>query len=322
MQYTSFGRTGLEVSVVGFGCGGYSRLGQNYDQSADHSVSLLKEALDLGVNFIDTSENYKTEEIVGEAIRGRPRSSVVVTTKTYVQRKTGLLPPADMLKSLEQSLASLGTDYIDVYCLHGVEPEAYDYAEAQLLPLLVKAKDAGKIRNIGISEHTSTDPEHETVRRAIAAGFDVVMFAFHMMHQNARDVVVPAARAAGVGTVGMCAMRGFFSNQEAVETVLRELEATGRLPYSYAESRDAIASLVADAGPEGLVDAAYRYARHEPGIDVVLFGTGKREHLRANVASMLKPPLPEADKARIDRLFGPLVSVALNKDLRGRPTPY
>ena len=73
MQYTTLGRTGLKVTVAGLGCGGNSRIGQGAGLSTAQSVALVREALDLGVNFIDTAEAYGTEEIVGEAIKGRPR---------------------------------------------------------------------------------------------------------------------------------------------------------------------------------------------------------------------------------------------------------
>ena len=61
-----------------------------------------------------------------------------------------------------------------------------------------------------------------------------------------------------------------------------------------------------------MIEAAYRFARHEPGIDVVLFGTGDEAHLRSNVASILKPPLPEPDRAKLAALFGRLAGVGLD----------
>ena len=66
------------------------------------------------------------------------------------------------------------------------------------------------------------------------------------------------------------------------------------------------------SGADNLIDAAYRYARHEPGIDVVLFGTGSLDHLRANIASILRPPLPAADVARLNATFAHLVGVGLD----------
>ena len=59
-------------------------------------------------------------------------------------------------------------------------------------------------------------------------------------------------------------------------------------------------------------DAAYRFVRHEPGVDVVLFGTGDHAHLKSNIASLLKPPLPAADRARLAELFGHLVGIGLD----------
>ena len=61
-----------------------------------------------------------------------------------------------------------------------------------------------------------------------------------------------------------------------------------------------------------MIDAAYRFVRHEPGVDVVLFGTGDAAHLRSNIASLLKPPLPEADRAKLVALFGQLKGIGLD----------
>jgi aryl-alcohol dehydrogenase-like predicted oxidoreductase len=61
-----------------------------------------------------------------------------------------------------------------------------------------------------------------------------------------------------------------------------------------------------------MIEAAYRFARHEPGVDVVLFGTGDAAHLRTNVESLLKPPLPEADRAKLMALFGHLTGIGLD----------
>ena len=61
-----------------------------------------------------------------------------------------------------------------------------------------------------------------------------------------------------------------------------------------------------------MIDAAYRFVRHEPGVDVVLFGTGNAAHLRSNIASLLRPPLPEADRAKIVALFGHLKGIGLD----------
>lgn len=81
METRILGRTGLEVTVMGIGTGRPSRIGQSAGKSDAESVTIIREALDAGVTFIDTAEAYRTEAIVGEAVRGRDRGSFVVSTK-------------------------------------------------------------------------------------------------------------------------------------------------------------------------------------------------------------------------------------------------
>jgi aryl-alcohol dehydrogenase-like predicted oxidoreductase len=121
MQYTTLGRTGLKVSVAGLGCGGNSRIGLG-KLTEDQSVALVREAMDLGVNFIDTAENYETEGIVGKAIKGRPRDSVVISTKSLLGSGAGPKSGADMVACLDASLRKLDTDYVDIFHLHGLSP--------------------------------------------------------------------------------------------------------------------------------------------------------------------------------------------------------
>jgi aryl-alcohol dehydrogenase-like predicted oxidoreductase len=93
---------------------------------------------------------------------------------------------------------------------------------------------------------------------------------------------------------------------------MRELVAEGEVPQSLAETEDPLGFLIHDGGAQSVIDAAYRFVRHEPGVDVVLFGTGHSGHLRTNIASLLAPPLPEADRAQLASLFGHLVGVGLD----------
>jgi len=92
---------------------------------------------------------------------------------------------------------------------------------------------------------------------------------------------------------------------------MKDLAAAGQIPAWLARTDDPLGFLVHEGGASSLTDAAYRYVRHEPGVDVVLFGTGEADHLRANIASILKPPLPEADRARLAELFSHLRGVGL-----------
>ena len=81
MKYTTLGRTGLKASIVGLGCGGPSRIGQKQDKSEADSIRVVREALDAGINILDTAEAYGTESIVGKALRDVRREDVIVSTK-------------------------------------------------------------------------------------------------------------------------------------------------------------------------------------------------------------------------------------------------
>jgi aryl-alcohol dehydrogenase-like predicted oxidoreductase len=314
MEYTTLGRTGLRVSVAGLGCGGFSRLGLGTGKSEAEAVALVRQAFDLGVNLFDTAAVYGTEEVLGRALKAMPRDQVVIATKAWIPRSAGQSAADRAVASLDNSLRELGIDCVDIFQLHGVSPKAYDQARDAIFPALLKEKAKGKIRHLGITETGSSDAEHKMLRRAAEDGiWDVVMLGFHMMHQNARTLVFPRTIANRVGTLLMFAVRNIFSKPERLKTELRELAAKRQLPRWLADAPNPLGFLIhQDGGAATVTEAAYRFVRHEPGVDVVLFGTGDPEHLRTNIASILKPPLPETDRRILAKLFGHLVGVGLD----------
>jgi aryl-alcohol dehydrogenase-like predicted oxidoreductase len=139
------------------------------------------------------------------------------------------------------------------------------------------------------------------------------MLGFHMMHQGARKNVFPHTQANGIGTLAMFVVRGIFSIPGRLASTMAELARDGLVPDWLAKTDDPLGFLVHDdGGADSVIDAAYRYARHEPGNDVILFGTGDLGHLRTNLASILAPPLPPADVARLAELFDRLEGVGLD----------
>jgi aryl-alcohol dehydrogenase-like predicted oxidoreductase len=307
MHYTTLGKTGLRVSVAGLGCGGNSRIGLGTGLTEAQSVALVQAALGLGVNLLDTAAAYETEAIVGKAIRGRPRDSIVISTKSHATSASAVLA------NLDNSLRQLGTDYVDIFHLHGVGPATYDKALPEIVPALLREKDKGKFHHLAVSETGPRDPEHTMLARAVEdPRWEVFMLGFSMMHQNARKALLPRTREKGIGTLCMFAVRNIFSKPEVLRQTVAELAAQGKVPASLAAEDNPLSFLVHEGGAESVTDAAYRFARHQPGIDVVLFGTGSIAHLEANVASLLRPPLPAADVAKLHELFGHLVGVGLD----------
>ncbi|HVC60773.1 MAG TPA: aldo/keto reductase [Acetobacteraceae bacterium] len=312
MEYTTLGRTGLTVSVAGLGCGGFSKLGLGTGKSEDDAVALIRQALDLGVNLLDTAAVYGTEAVVGKALRGVQRDSVVVCTKASKEAGEKQFDVDKVVASLDGSLRRLGVDYVDVFQLHAVHPTQYDQVRDVIAPALLREKARGKFRFLGITETAPNDVEQDMLFRATQdAVWDTAMLAFHMMHQPARVRVFPYTQANRIGTLLMFVVRGIFARPAQLAEEMRQLAAAGQVPAWLGESDDPLGFLLHDGGASSLTDAAYRFVRHEPGVDVVLFGTGDAGHLRTNIESILKPPLPAADRAKLAALFGHLRGVGL-----------
>jgi aryl-alcohol dehydrogenase-like predicted oxidoreductase len=314
MEYTTLGRTGLKVSVAGLGCGGSSRLGLTAGHSEAHCAGIIRQAVDLGVNLIDTAKIYGTEPIVGAALKTIARESVVISTKHKVAQGTTLIPAADVVAGLDGSLKVLGTDYVDIFFLHTVLPDAYDHVAAEIVPALLREKDKGKFRFLGITEMPPKDPRHATLQRALKDDdWDVVMLAFHMLAQNARPLVFPATQSRNVGTLIMFAVRSLFSTPGRLQQDLAALAASGKVPAWLAGKPQPLDFLLHDGGAHSVIEAAYRYARHEPGAHVVLFGTGNPAHVAPNISAILQPPLPQTDVQKLGELFGLLEGVGLDE---------
>ncbi|HYZ21374.1 MAG TPA: aldo/keto reductase [Rhodopila sp.] len=315
MQYTILGRTGLRVSVAGLGCGGFSRLGLGTGSSPEHAVGIIRQALDLGVNLIDTAAAYGTEDVVGTALRHVPRDSVVVCTKA-----SRPFTATAVVESLNASLKRLNLDYVDVFQLHAIPPSAYDQVRQEIVPVLLQERQRGKFRFLGITETAPNDPDQHMLNRATQDGvWDTVMLAFHMMHQPARSQVFPHTLANRIGTLLMFVVRGIFARPAQLAATLRELAAAGQIDPALAATDNPLGFLLHPGGATSLTDAAYRYARHEPGADVILFGTGNPDHLRTNIESILKPPLPDADRQRLQDLFSHLRGVGLEAPPPAKP---
>jgi aryl-alcohol dehydrogenase-like predicted oxidoreductase len=313
MHHTTLGRTSLRVSVAGLGTGGFSRLGLKSGLSEEQSARLIHEAIGLGINFIDTAPSYGTEGVVGRALKTIPRDQVVIATKAFVHRGGEWWPPERVVASLDNSLRLLGTDHVDVFNLHGVEAHEYDHALETIAPALLEQKRKGKIRHIGITENPIVEHDQAMLKRALRDPvWEVFMVGFHMLHQGARRTVFPLTREKGIGTLLMFAVRSIFADPPRVAREMKTLADQGLVEKWLGETDDPLGFLIHEGGAASLTEAAYRFARHESGADVVLFGTGSAAHLRANVEALLKPPLPEADRAKLAALFGHLTGIGLD----------
>jgi aryl-alcohol dehydrogenase-like predicted oxidoreductase len=314
MEYTTLGKTGLKVSVVGLGCGGPSRLGlRDNADSQERAIGIVRQAIDLGVNFIDTAQSYGTEGIIGKAIAGIPRDRLVISTKKTLPDAGQSSPEEEIKRGLEQSLKYLGTDYIDVYHLHGVEPKDYEFARERLMPAMRRLREQGKIRFIGVTEGFVQDPSHQMLQQSLNEDlWDVVMVGFNLLNPSARRTVFSATRDKSVGVLNMFAVRRALSQPDRLTAIVADLIQKGAISRGAMSTRDPLEFMLKESNAKTLPEVAYRFCRHERGVHVVLTGTGNPEHLKANVESILKPALPEPVLQKLEAIFGNLDTLTGN----------
>jgi aryl-alcohol dehydrogenase-like predicted oxidoreductase len=228
-----------------------------------------------------------------------------------VRRGDKFFSAGELRSGLEASLSSLKMDYIDIFHLHAVLADDYLRVKRELVPVLLRAKEEGKIRYLGITESPPNDSRHSLLEQVFEeeCPFEVIMLAFHLMHQNARLSVFPATTRLVIGTLIMFAVRSIFSDTSYLASKLKELSEAGSLPRTYNEIAKFREVLIEKGGAESIIDAAYRYARHEPGANVVLLGTGNPDHLETNIKSILSVPLKGSALKILGRDFSHLIQL-------------
>lgn len=254
METRRLGRTELTVSEMGLG-------GIRFPQVGQEEVSrLIAEAVDSGINIIDTARGYgDSEEKIGQALAGR-RDQVVLSTKAHARDAEA------MRRDIETSLRNLRTDRIDIYLAHNLRrPQEYQQAMASggCLEALERARDEGLIGHVGISCHRY----HDTLERAIRSGrVEVVMVAYNILNDELMDeTVMPMAKQHDVGTLIMKPLGG---------GVLAE--AGGRL------------KLEGEGLPQGPLDAvaAIRFVLDNPHADCAMVGMKSVEELRQDLEAV------------------------------------
>src|SRR5688500_8416637 len=170
-EYRRIERTGLSVSEIGLGSGGPSQFGKASGVVEGEAKRMMRREMWLRINLIDTAaESRSREAILGRALKGVPRDSYVLCTKfTPVDKRGsgGLKDEGALAESLERSLQRLGTDYVDVFHLHGVAPKDYAGARDRFGPGAKQLQEQGKFRFLGLTETFAEDDHHETLTAAL-----------------------------------------------------------------------------------------------------------------------------------------------------------
>jgi aryl-alcohol dehydrogenase-like predicted oxidoreductase len=305
MQQRSLGASGLSVSAIGLGCMGMS---QGYGQTDDRqSADTLKRAVELGMTFWDTAQSYgagHNETLLGTGLAGVRERIQLATKVGIVRAPEGVhidAHPRRIRSYCDASLRRLGTDYIDLYYLHRVDPQI---PIEESIGAMAELVDAGKVRHLGVSEVTAQELGRAAATHPIAA----VQLEWSLWWREPEDDVIPAARRLGVAIVPYCPLgRGFLTGNAPPATVAPDdmRSQDGRFSGEAREHNLKVALEVSRiAATLGITTAQLALAwLLAQGDDVVpLPGSRKVRHLEDNAAA--------ADLTLSDEVLGSLQRVA------------
>ena len=318
MDKKILGRTGLEVTAIGLGCGGFSKLGM-FSKGIDNAAQIVRKAFENGVNFFDTASAYGTQPAVGKGLEGIARPSYIVSSKFLYSTPDGSIKPGGELeKCLDQCLEELHTDYIDIFCLHAVTPTAYASVRDTFYPELIRMKEKGKIRFAGITELFGKDTTHEALKQALADDlWDTIMLGYNILNPSAAKTLLPIAQAKNVGTICMFAVRNSLSNPAQLKLDVQKMLAENQVNDKLVKDEHVLDFLIEGGYAKTIPEAAYRFCRYTEGLDVTLTGTGNLEHLLDNLKSLSMEPLSDAALQKLEMMFGKVDCVSGQQEAPG-----
>jgi len=311
MEYRAFGRTGLDVSAVGYGCweigGGYG----HFDKS--EVVAAVQSALDLGINLFDTAEGYgygQSERLLGKALGARRKEAIVVT-KFGIYRPEGEWQRDSRremaLAAIDRSLKALGTDYVDVYLIHWPDRETPLEESMRALEEIVQA---GKARFVGVSNFTPDQIETCMATRRV----DIAQYGYHMFDRRLEREIFPTIAEHGIGlmTYGSLA-HGLLAGAFTPETTFDEDDwRSNGIAFNiplfteevFARNVAAVEDLKPIAARHGKTVAhlALRWVLSNPVVSVALVGFRRPAEVEEGAAS-LDWSLDEETLEEIDAVF-------------------
>ncbi|AZP22412.1 aldo/keto reductase [Streptomyces aquilus] len=285
----------LEVSAIGLGCMGMAEFYGDRDEA--ESIRTIHAALDRGMDFLDTADMYGaglSEEIVGRALAGGRRDRVTLATKCgLIRTPDGVRvdgSPRHIAQAIDASLKRLGTDHIDLYYLHRVDPQVPVEESVGAMAQLVAA---GKVRHLGLSEAGS-----KTIRAAHAVHpITAVQTEYSLASRNPERSVLPTVRELGIGFVAYSPFsRGLLSGELSGAELAPDDMRRG-LPRFSEDNLDVNQRLVARIGELasrlGCSPAQFALAWLVAQGVVPIPGAQKRTHMNENASAGAVTPTPE-----------------------------
>jgi len=319
MEYVKLGSTGLDVSRLALGCMSYGvpdRGTHPWTMPEDESRTFIKKALDLGINFLDTANQYSdgtSEEIVGRAIKDfADRDEIVLATKVYFEMRPGPngggLSRKAIMSELDHSLRRLGTDYVDLYQIHRWDDTVPIEETLEALDDVVRA---GKVRYIGASSMYAWQFSKALYLADLNGWtrFSTMQNHYNLLNREEEREMLPLCADQGIGVIPWSPLaRGKLtrdwdtsSDREQTDEVLMSL-------YKSTEDADrAVVTAVADiAEKRGAPRAqvALAWVAGSPWVTAPIIGATKPHHLDDAVAA-LELELTPAEREQLEAPYVP-----------------
>jgi L-galactose dehydrogenase len=309
MHYRQLGRTGLKVSVLSFGASPLGNAFRTIDEG--EGIRAVRTALDLGLNFFDTSPHYgvtRSETVLGRALTGVPRESYYLATKVGQYGEGNFdFSAVRVTKSFAESCARLGTDYIDVLHCHDIEFADLDQIVNETLPAMVKLRELGRVGHLGITGLPLRIFPAVIDRVGPGVVEALLSFCRYCLNDTALESLLPYFKERNIGVInasatgmGLLTERGAPAWHPAPPAMM----AGCRRAVEYCQSVGA-----------DITKLAIQFAVHHPGIATTLVGTASPENIRKNVAYVEAP----IDFELMARVFEILKPIHNHNFTRGRP---
>jgi L-galactose dehydrogenase/L-glyceraldehyde 3-phosphate reductase len=323
MEMRVFGRTGMQISVLGFGCGAVGGLMVRGDPRDQERA--VARALEVGVNYFDTAVQYgngESEKNLGRVLQSLKPANAIVGTKVR-------LPSADygriadaISKSLDDSLARLQRDHVDIFHLHNSITESgggpalsVRQVLGEVVPTFERLRTQGKIRFLGLTAVGDTSALHQIIDARV---FDSAQVVYNMLNPSAA-VALPAnypaqdygrlfdhTTAAGTGVIAIRVLAGGALSGSAER---HPIASPPPEPIGSAMSYDAdivrarrLLPLVTEGFGASLTEAATRFAMAQPAVGTILVGMATPKQFEDAFAAVAKGPLPAAALERLTAL--------------------
>ena len=299
MEYLKLGRTGLDVSRICLGCMTYGEADRGnhaWTLSEEESRPLIKQAVELGINFFDTANVYSagsSEEIVGRALNDfARRDEVVIATKVHGETNAGRpngggLSRKAIMTEIDNSLRRLGTEYVDLYQIHRFDPHTPIEETMEALHDVVKA---GKARYLGASSMWAwqfAKAQHLAERHGWTR-FVTMQNHYNLLYREEEREMLPLCRDQGVGVIPWSPLaRGKLTRPWSITTERADTDVFGRSLYERASPSivDRVAK-VADGRHISMAQVALAWVARHPAVSAPIVGATKPQHLEDAIASV------------------------------------